>query len=233
MSRTALQVEAGTRLVWLIATTLLGAGCQFGLDAAAPARAELGKAEFACFVQPVLTRDCSPLLCHGDGRRFLRLYAPNRLRHGGTERERAKPIRLQELQANYVAARAMTDRSTPAQSLLLKKPLDQTLDGFFHGGATKFGQGDVYAGRDDAEMNELRKLDQWVHGESIAKNPVQSQNCLRWLAQLACDEGGDDGLAEVRRWLSAPNDMAADTAQSGDAGVLGATCEPPADASAP
>ena len=225
MQRAASPAEIRSVVFGLVATMLLCAGCQFGLDAAAPVRADLNKAEFACFVQPVLTRDCSPWVCHGDGRRFLRIYAPNRLRRSGTESDRAKPIRLRELQANYVAARAMTNRSDPAQSLLLKKPLAQALDGFFHGGATKFGQGDVYAGRDDGEMLELKKLDRWVHNETIATSSVQSQDCMQWLVRLACEEGGDEALAELRRWLGVPTGNDAGVGRDGDAGVVAACAQ--------
>jgi hypothetical protein len=45
--------------------------------------------------------------------------------------------------------------------MLLLKPLDVAAGGVYHGGATRYGQGDVFLTRDDADY---AVLEQWVLG---------------------------------------------------------------------
>lgn len=136
------------------------AGCQAGLDEERPLPA-LDEAFFRCRVQPVLTKNCSALACHGDGRRYLRLFGRNRLRFGGTEAQRNAFTRDTERAANFNAARAFVDPEHPEESLLLLKPLDQAAGGVYHGGATRYGKGDVFRNGDDPDYKVLVS---WVQG---------------------------------------------------------------------
>ena len=123
--------------------------------------AELDEPFFRCRVQPVLTKNCAALLCHGDDRRFLRLYARNRLRLGGTEAERNALLRDSERAFNFASARGFVEPGSVEQSLLLQKPLEQNAGGFYHGGAVEYGRGDVFLDREDPDF---RVLADWVQG---------------------------------------------------------------------
>jgi hypothetical protein len=147
------------RYLW-IAMLWIG-GCVQGDLTASKAPAALDRAYFDCKVQPVLTKSCAMFVCHGDGRRFFRIYARNRLRLGGAERDRNAFLRADEREANYLAARAMVDAEDSSQSLLLLKPLQESAGGYFHGGETKYGAGDVFATTDDADYAVLKA---WVDG---------------------------------------------------------------------
>lgn len=152
-------MHASRFLVVLVAC--VPAACvQGGLEADA-GPVELDRAYFDCKVQPVLTKYCATFVCHGDGRRFYRIYARNRLRLGGTEEERNAFLRERERQANYVASVAMVDPVHPEDSLLLLKPTGQGARGYYHGGATEFGMGDVFEDEDDPDLRILRE---WVNG---------------------------------------------------------------------
>ena len=144
----------------LAAIATLALGCQSGLDEARPLPA-LDEAFFRCNVQPVLTKNCGALVCHGDGRRFFRIFGRNRLRLGGTEAERNAPLRDEERRSNYDSARAFVEADEPHQSLLLMKPLDQRGGGYYHGGAVTFGKGDVFA---DEKDPDYRVLVDWIEG---------------------------------------------------------------------
>ncbi|MEZ4337514.1 MAG: hypothetical protein R3B82_12910 [Sandaracinaceae bacterium] len=136
----------------------LAAGC------AAPAPsawAPLDEPYFRCRVQPGLTRSCSAFACHGDARRPFTVFARNRLRWGGDERDRNARLRDDERAFNYESALGMVDVDAPEESLILRKPLDAAAGGGFHGGATLFGAGDVYATEEDLEYQVLRE---WVMG---------------------------------------------------------------------
>lgn len=139
---------------------LLLAGCRADLSDPAPLPA-LDEPYFRCRVQPVLTRSCSAFACHGDGRRFFRVFARNRLRLGGTEAERNAFLRADERAYNFDSARAVVNAADPSQSLLLRKPLETTAGGYYHG-ATLRGTSDVFAGEDDPDF---KVLSAWVHGE--------------------------------------------------------------------
>ena len=122
-------------LLFVLLTAPLGCA-QFGLDAEVEPSEPLDERYFEVCVQPILTKSCAAFVCHGDGGRPYRLYAPNRLRLGRTERERAKPFRdpedpeqdekgRRELRVNYVGSMAIVNREDPDESVLLRKPLDQ------------------------------------------------------------------------------------------------------------
>jgi hypothetical protein len=132
-------------------------------------------AYFRCKVQPVLAKSCAAFLCHGDGRRFFRVFARNRLRSAGTEADRNAPLRAEELQANYDAARAFIDPGDPDHSFLLMKPLDASAGGWFHRGAQIFGQGNVFASQQDPDYQTLSGWVRGAQGDPTCVEPGSSQ----------------------------------------------------------
>jgi len=134
-------------------------GCRSDLTEPAPLPS-LDEAYFRCRVQPVLTKSCGALACHGDAKRYFRLFARNRLRYGTTEEERNTFMKAEERAFNFNAARAMVDASDPGASLLLLKPLEQAAGGYYHG-ATLLGTSDVFPNRDDPDYKTLAA---WVNG---------------------------------------------------------------------
>ena len=124
-------------------------------------------AYFRCKVQPVLAKSCAMFACHGDARRYFRVFARNRLRSAGTEADRNAQLRPEELQSNYDAARAFIDTSDPDHSFLLTKPLDTSAGGWFHRGAEIFGSGNVFVSKSDPDFQTLTA---WVHGAQ--ENPT-------------------------------------------------------------
>jgi hypothetical protein len=146
----------------LLGVGLLG-GCPQGLDSEVSAReVELDEAFYRCRVQPILVKSCAGFICHGDTQRFFRLFGRNRLRYGLPPEKRDTPIMAEETAYNLASAAAFVDRSAPDKSPLLLKPLDQAGGGSYHGGATKFGQGDVFLSKDEADFATLAA---WVAGE--------------------------------------------------------------------
>ncbi len=147
----------------IFATAALAAivACASDLHESMPL-APLDEAYFRCRVQPVLARSCSQLACHGDSRRFFRIFARNRLRSDGAESERDAPMRDEERRANFDAARAMVDTGDIERSLLFAKPLDARAGGTFHRGAEIFGGGNVFVSRDEPDFMTLRA---WTRGE--------------------------------------------------------------------
>ena len=143
---------------------LAAAACQKDLDAPLDP-IELDRPFFDCRVQPVLTKSCAALACHGDLGRYFKLFARNRLRIAGDETQRNVFMRPEERQHNYNAARAFVDRAEPERSLLLTKPLEQAAGGSFHVGATLYRAGNVFAGTDDPDYQVLA---QWIAGATEA-----------------------------------------------------------------
>jgi hypothetical protein len=123
---------------------------------------DLDEAYFRCRVQPVLAKSCGAFACHGDGMRYFRVFARNRMRLAGAESDRNAKLRPEELSANFDAARAFVDTSNPDSSLLLLKPLDASSGGYFHRGATIFGAGNVFSSKDDPDFKTLTA---WANGE--------------------------------------------------------------------
>jgi len=143
-----------------VLAVLASISCQAGLaDEAQLVR--LDEPYFRCRVQPVLTKSCSAFACHGDGQRYFRVYARNRLRLGGSEAGRNALLRDAERQYNFASARGFVDETEPGQSLLLLKALDERAGGYYHGGATEYGQGDVFASREDPDFLVVSR---WVEG---------------------------------------------------------------------
>jgi hypothetical protein len=140
--------------------SILLSGCQAGLEQSRTLAA-LDEPYFRCRVQAVLAKSCATFSCHGDGRRFLRLYARNRLRLGGDETTRNARLSADEYAANFESARALVDMSDPLGSFLVRKPLESAAGGFYHRGALIFGGGNVFATRDDPDFKTLTA---WVGG---------------------------------------------------------------------
>ncbi|HEX7477651.1 MAG TPA: hypothetical protein VF331_07580 [Polyangiales bacterium] len=183
-----------TSLLLMAACTLWGCtqklsgAASSSFDAGGPtdlagAPAALDERYFICNVQPVLTQSCAMFRCHGDGTRYLRIFARNRLRYGGTEAERNTVIRPDELRMNYLAASAMVHPRKPDESFLLRKPLDQKSGGYFHRGATIFGMGNVFLDREDPQY---KTLEAWVMGATWQDDPA----CQ---LRFAAADGGTDG----------------------------------------
>jgi hypothetical protein len=95
-------------------------------------------------VQPVLTKYCSALACHGHAQRFFRVLARNRARLNDNETLRNAFMTAEERAHNYAAAIAVIDASDPDRSELLLKPLEESVGGRFHVGATLYGKGNVF-----------------------------------------------------------------------------------------
>jgi hypothetical protein len=128
--------------------------CQSGLSEPKPLP-PLDEAYFRCRVQPVLTKSCAAFACHGDARRYFHVFARNRLRLQGTEKDRNLALSDVERAANFEAARAFAEGDAP----LTIKPL--TSSGAYHRGAEIFGGGNVFATTDDPDW---KTLDDWIHG---------------------------------------------------------------------
>ena len=149
-------------------------GCQDGLDDPSSLPA-LDEAYFRCHVQPVLVKSCGAFACHGDGRRYFRVFGRNRLRAQGAERERHSLLTSDAFQYNFDSARAIVDREAPPASPLLLKPLEQRAGGSYHRGADIFGMGNVFLSR---EERDFKTLDAWVHGakeDPACKEPGVNQ----------------------------------------------------------
>ncbi len=158
------------RLVAIIpvAGALALGGCQPGLQDERQLP-ELDEAYFRCRVQPILTKSCAAFACHGDPYRYFTLFARNRLRSGGDESERNTFMRIEERAFNLTSSLAYVDPVAAEDSLLLRKPLDQSAGGFYHGGAVTYGAGDVFLATDEAAYQTI--LD-WIGGAS------EDPNCL-------------------------------------------------------
>lgn len=158
------------------ALAILALACvQGGLDAPR-ALPSPDQAYFRCKVQPVIARTCAFYRCHGDGRRFFRIYARNRLRLDKTEETRNEPLADLERRANYESARAMIDAERPADSLLLRKPLDRRApNGRFHRAAEMYPGDDVFADEADPDWQMLAA---WVGGATADPTCEEPESSL-------------------------------------------------------
>ena len=148
-------------LALLLAVLAVVSGCASSYDEAAELP-RLDEPYFRCHVQPVMAKSCASFACHGDTKRFLRVFARNRLRYALPEEKRNALLQPVELTHNLDSARAYVDLRSPEHSLLLEKPLDIAGGGAFHGGANEYDKGDVMLTRDDPDYQTLLA---WVRGE--------------------------------------------------------------------
>ena len=125
---------------------------------------------FRCSVQPVLTKSCASLRCHGDGNRYYKIFARNRLRFNLGEDQRNATLQDIERAYNYNASIAQVDSKKPLDSFLLLKPLDEAAGGYYHGGAVEYGMGDVFLSRDEPDF---RTLQAWVTGGTEDPNCIE------------------------------------------------------------
>ena len=147
----------------LFAIAIAGAlSCQSGLADPKPL-ASLDEPYFRCKVQPILTQSCAAFACHGDARRYFNVFARNRLRAQGLEKDRNAPLSPLERAANFEAARAFVDPGAPESSWLLEKPLETAAGGYFHRGAQLYGGANVFADRSDPEFQVLLA---WTQGKT-------------------------------------------------------------------
>jgi hypothetical protein len=142
----------------LLALALLVAGCQADLDAPREQLA-LDRPYFDCKVQPVITKLCSGLACHGDDRRFFHVFGRNRDRLGDTADNAL--VLQDERDHNYAAALAVVDADDPEHSEMLMKPLAEAAGGWFHRGAELYDGGDVFSSADDADY---KVIVDWIGG---------------------------------------------------------------------
>lgn len=148
---------------------LLHTACVGGLSAPAET-IPLDEPYFRCQVQPVVTASCAMLACHGDGRRFFRVFARNRLRLGGREADRNRPMSPEERQRNFDAALAFVDASSPEDSMLLHKPLFPEAGGWYHGAAALYDPGNVWR---STQEPDYQRLVAWVGGATAPADCVE------------------------------------------------------------
>lgn len=166
MSRVSRALALGSLAISLAATLT---ACEEGLTDKAPLP-KLDEAYFRCHVQPILTKNCSMLACHGAPERYYRIYARNRLRYGiAGEAQRNSQLNEGEAKHNFDAARAYVDVDHADESLLLRKPLEPDAGGFYHG-ATKFSKLNIFANLESTEYETIQK---WVKGEK-----EKDQQCI-------------------------------------------------------
>jgi hypothetical protein len=141
---------AGALSVWLLVAVGTAGCANVEVDAGPPLR---DRASFDATVWPVLVRDCGFSECHGSTERFFRVVGPGHARLDPAMRL-GDPVTEAELQFSFDRARSMLDPDDPAQSPLLRKPLDVAAGGDRHEGTDKFGM-DVYRSVDDPNFRML------------------------------------------------------------------------------
>lgn len=127
-----------------------------------PPPAAPDRARFATDVLPILARDCAFPDCHGDARRFLRVYVPGRTRLDPSTALLA-PITELEIDASYERARSMLQASEDdpvGEAPLLRKPLDVEAGGAPHRGLDRYGR-DVFSSTDDPRYQAIAA---WIEG---------------------------------------------------------------------
>jgi hypothetical protein len=151
-----------TRVAVVVAIAWFAPGCVQPNPPEPPP--ELDFAFFRCDLQPVLVKQCAAPACHGNGKRFFRLYARNRLRLGVDPLDVNRPLHEEEVRANFDAARALVQGlDSPEDSMMVRKPLESSQGGYYHG-ATKifrWGGPNVFSSRDDPGY---QKLLSWAEG---------------------------------------------------------------------
>lgn len=112
--------------------------------------------QFEQQVYPVLLRDCGFPACHGDPRRFFRVFGPGRTR-ARPETDLFDPPNGEEILLSYERARSMLASEDGIEhSALLRKPLHAD-----HGGADAWGH-NVYRYEADSGYAAILKWAQSV-----------------------------------------------------------------------
>ena len=120
---------------------------------------------FEVNVYPILLRDCGFPACHGDTRRFFRVFGPGRTRYRPRDvTPLLAPATAEELTASYHRARSMLATDGKVEdSALLQKPL---LAG--HEGHDEWGQNVYWSAADPSYQTLLR----WAHSTRAAPLPL-------------------------------------------------------------
>lgn len=118
--------------------------------------------QFEREVYPVLLRDCAFPACHGDPKRFFRVFGPGRTRQPNVgSMVELSPFDVptsNEKFGSADAALSMIDERDPINSLLLRKPLAVEAGGAGHQGVDAYGR-DVYRTTQDSGYVALAR---WV-----------------------------------------------------------------------
>jgi hypothetical protein len=112
-------------------------------------------------VYPVLLRDCATVECHGDAKRFFRVWGPGRVRlplENMTLPEALDQPTGTEVSTTYSLALSMIDERDLARSPLLRKPLAVSAGGSGHMGVDNYGR-DVYRTTSDEGYQAIAR---WV-----------------------------------------------------------------------
>jgi len=143
----------------LICVLLLSSACvQDGLDRQAEERVQLDSHFYRCQVQPLVTKSCAFMDCHGNDERPLRIYAEQRFRINPDWIDYEDVITEAELAANLRAMEGFVEGADGPGSLLTEKPLDARFGGRYHRGRDLYGVDDVFLSRDDADYKVLREF---------------------------------------------------------------------------
>lgn len=114
------------------------------------------KTAFQLSVYPVLQRDCSFPECHGNPKRFFRVFGPGRTRLS-LDTPLFADVTAEELSQSYDRARSMLANTGDIQgSLLLRKPLDESGGGARHEGRDNWSR-NVYLNTSEPGYQELLK----------------------------------------------------------------------------
>ena len=136
---------------------------------------------------PVLLRDCAFSSCHGSPDRFLRIVGPGRPRLDPDSTEVTDPMQRDEVLFSYERARSMlATGASPAESLLLMKPLELSAGGQGHRGADDFGS-NVYRSENDEALQVLKR---WATSTGLppSEADVAAANLRAATAQQQLDE---------------------------------------------
>jgi hypothetical protein len=153
---------------------------------------DLDQAVFDAEVYPILLRDCGFPACHGDRDRFFRVFGPGRTRLSASS-SLYEPATAAERQATFDRARSMLAAvPDPAQSLLLRKPLEERAGGGAHLGLDALGR-NVYGSTEDPSW---RVLAAWA-GVPAAGSDAGDAGAMDGGdgGPLAIDAGPDAGVA--------------------------------------
>lgn len=151
----------------LAAGLAIAAGCSPPRGSGKVAKREFQ--EFQRDVYPVLLRDCAFSNCHGDPKRFFRVFGPGRRRLPGKEGtpEAFDLPTVGEIATTYQLALSMIDEADPGHSRVLQKPLAIAAGGIGHEGVDKYGR-DVYR---TAQDNGYVVLARWVFSPAPEAKP--------------------------------------------------------------
>jgi hypothetical protein len=143
----------------LLLLLLLSSACvQDGLQRVIDEPGDLDANFFRCAVQPILTKSCAFMDCHGNDERPLRVYAEQRFRLNVDWLEFETAITEEELRANLRVVAGFVEDSGEGGSLLSEKPLDARFGGRYHRGRDLYGVDDVYLSTDDEDYKTLRSF---------------------------------------------------------------------------